>query len=129
MLYQRASPLQLALGVLGRIRELILLRAALEGGWLRVTGDAERGNAVWGAVPESVETAFSDGLLRDPRKSHPYRQWILCRQALNYSGAELENCRRVATDAYRKLLSSPASLNGLALELMFLKMMPGRKAV
>jgi DNA polymerase-3 subunit delta len=129
LLFQRTSPIQLVLGLIGRIRELTVLRDAMDRGWLRLSGYEHRKRVEWGKVPESIEEVFSAGLVRDPRKVHPYRQLVLCLQADNYSRQQLEKCRQVAVSSYGRLLSSSSgqARQGLELELMLLRMMPRQK--
>lgn len=98
----------------GRIRDLILIRAAVDGGWVSVQGN----RAVWRDVPREAELAFAAA--SDPRKQSPWRAARLVAQARNYTMNELRAARHYLMEM-RESLVSTALDEGFLLETTLLK--------
>lgn len=123
LLDQRAEPIQIIGGIESRLRDLTLIRRALDRGWLRRT---DRG-AVW--TDSSEATVAMDGLGDwDPRKMHPYRLGRLAEQAENFTTAELARAGEAATRARERMVGGFSSPE-LLLELLVLQISrPARRA-
>ena len=104
LLAAKESPIGITVMLMGRIRELLLYREALDKGWLVVHGG--RDTVEWGAVPEEVDRVLSSVLKRDPRTLHPFAAAKLCRQARAYSAAALRRNQRILMRTYETLVSS-----------------------
>ncbi|MDA0576800.1 MAG: DNA polymerase III subunit delta [Verrucomicrobia bacterium] len=118
LLFQRESPMALIALIENRLRDLIVLREAMDRGWLQVSGR----NARWGQLSAGAAAALTDGLGKDYQGTHPYRLWLLCEQAQCFSGAELARAMTRAMGAHRQLVSS--SVPGpLVLELLLVRML------
>ena len=126
LVFQRESVIGLILGIYYRIRLLMIYRQGLDAGWLRVTGKDQYRKAQWGKVPPEIETMFSEGLSRDPRKEHPYRAKLLAEQAAGFSMQELENCQRLVLETHEKMVSTsvPAPI---LMELLLVRLLPRKQ--
>ncbi len=123
LLDQRAEPIQIIGGIESRLRDLGVLRMALDRGWLRRT---DRG-AVW---TDSAEAAAAmEGLGDwDPRNMHPYRLGRLAEQAENFTAAELARAGEATTRARERMVGGFSSPE-LLLELLVLQIArPARRA-
>jgi DNA polymerase III delta subunit len=84
---QGTAPIMLSVMLDGRIRDLILIRAGLDGGWLR----AYDKSASWDNPPREAQLAF--GLAESLSKQTSYRLAKLAQQARNYTLNELRAAR------------------------------------
>ena len=123
LLDQRAEPIQIIGGIESRLRDLALIRMALDRGWLRRT---DRG-AVW--TDSSEATAAMEGLGDwDPRTMHPYRLGRLAEQAEKFTTAELARAGEAATRVRERMVGGFSSPE-LLLELLVLQISrPARRA-
>ncbi len=120
---QNAAPVMLSAMLDGRVRDLILLRAALDGGWLAVRGR----QAAWGAPPREAELAFGAGT-GDLRKQSPFRMAKLAEQAANYTLNELRAARHYLMEMREQMVSTALD-GGFLLETTLLRIVgPPRRA-
>ncbi|MCX7819633.1 MAG: DNA polymerase III subunit delta [Kiritimatiellae bacterium] len=115
LLDQRAEPIQLIGGLEGRLRELTILRMALDRGWLRRTDRS----VVWTDSPEANATLAALGEW-DPRQMHSFRLGRLVEQAENFSAAELASAGEAVTRARERMVGGFPSPE-LLLELLVLR--------
>lgn len=120
---QGESPFRLIAGIEGRIRELMILRQAIDAHWLSVS-DAGRGGAAikWHELPPDIEKIFSETFEKDPRTIHPYRAGLLAAQAGKFTQRKLAACQKMAIEAHEKMVSSALEDN-MILELMLIRML------
>lgn len=86
----------------GRVRDLIVMRAALDQGWVSVQGN----KAAWKReLPREAELVFA-ALSSDPRTQSPWRAARLVAQASNYSMNELRAGRHYLMELREKLVST-----------------------
>lgn len=122
LLFQKESPIRLIMGVQGRIRELMIYRDALDRGWITEAGGGRRQSLQWGPVPDEVETMFSEVLLRDPRKTHPYRVGLLAAQARRFTVDQLSDFYDQSVAAHETLVSTSLAPQ-LVIELLLLRLL------
>lgn len=124
LMFQRVAPIWLLSSLQGRIRELLVLREALEKKWLRPERD-ERGRVrySWAGLPQEAEDILADKFSRDPRSIHPFRLVKLVEQARQYRKRELYQALQEAVATQKQLVTTslPAEL---LLEALLLKTMP-----
>jgi len=108
-----------------RFRELILLRACLDRGWLRLVERGNWNNAEWKKAPE-VDAALG-AVGKDPRQGNPYGLYHRGAQARNFSAAEL-HCGLAATVAAHEAILTGASAPDTLLELLLLKLLRPAKS-
>lgn len=121
LLFQKESAVGLVIVLERRLRELMILREALDKRWLRVEGRGGRSSATWHLPPE-LEGVF-DGLgKRDPRKMHPYRMSRLINQVRQFSLSELAAARMETLAAHERIVSTGVP-QPLILELLFAKLL------
>ena len=108
LLYQKESPIRLIGMLVRHLRELSLVREALDKGWLRVQGEGggHRETAGWSGLPADTEQAITQAIGRNPRAMHPFRLLQLVRQARKFTAAELQTKHQQAVAANEKLVSS-----------------------
>ncbi len=122
LLFQGENPVRLIMSIEGRLRDLTIYREALDERWL----EFGHGNSVqWKKLPDQVETAFTEHFGRDPRKTHPYRSFLLAAQAKTFSRKELHYCRNLALTAHEKMVSSSVPQH-ITLELLLIRMLRPR---
>ena len=124
LLAQRAAPVALSGMVARRVDDLLLLREAVNQRWVS-EGRSSRGGseARWTELPPPVAALYEDGLEgRDLRKQHPYRCYLLARQAGSFTLAELEACRRAVLEAQESLVTHGGNPEGI-LETMLVRML------
>ena len=100
LLAQGESAVGLIIGVINRFRDLVVLRACLDHGWVRGGG---RG-VDWSPDPDAEN--FLSRQQSDPRNMHPYRLGRLLDQAKKFSLRELKTRRRLLVDAHAQMVSS-----------------------
>ncbi|MBP7275367.1 MAG: DNA polymerase III subunit delta [Kiritimatiellae bacterium] len=119
LLDQGEDPIGLLMMLESRWRQLLILRDAVERGWLQVR---DYGGTDWsGAGPEA--TAALDALdpRWDPRKTNPYRAKIMVDQSRNFSARELARGLRDLA-LVREQLVSGGALPDVRLELLVIRL-------
>jgi len=127
LMFQGAEPMLLLSALRGRVRDLAVLREALDRNWAHLSSGG-RGAVLWREWPESASAAFDDGLVKDPRSIHPYRALLLCEQAKSFTEHELIVARRILVNCCRLLLSSSRCQPGWILEMALLRILAPSRA-
>jgi DNA polymerase-3 subunit delta len=125
LLFQKESPIALVVGIENRFRELLLFRAAMDRGWLRVTGSEKWPKVDWLNSPEVDRACEACG--QDPRGMHPVRGGKLAQQAGLFSPRELAAAHNAAVATHQQLVSCPVSPEVL-LDVMVVKIAGKTKA-
>jgi len=113
----------LLINLANRFRELILLRACLDRGWLRLVERGNWNNAEWKKAPE-VDAALA-AVEKDPRQGNPYAIYRRAAQARGFTAAELHRGLAATVAAHEAVLTG-ASAPETLLELLLLKLLrPG----
>jgi len=106
LVFQRVSPLALIAGIEGRLRDLVLLREALDRGWAVLSSSGRQNQLNWHGLTPEVAEQYDDMLKADPRKINPYRASLLALQAQKYRMVELEWCQRATLKTHKRLMST-----------------------
>ena len=106
LLGQRHDPVGLLIGLGYRFRELSILRACLDRGWLRTERVGRRVNPIW--TSDGSADRILGRLPDDPRKMHPYRVLMRVREAQRFSLQELLSIRRRITDTHLRMVGGGA---------------------
>jgi DNA polymerase-3 subunit delta len=122
LLFQKQSPIGLLIGLEKRMRELSLLREAIDRGWLTGKGGPRRGSARWTEIPEDADRLFSEAFERDPRTTHPYRLGLLVEQARRFSVPQLRRFQYEIVETHRACVREGMPQN-IALELLLIRML------
>jgi len=123
LLDQRAEPMQIIGGIESRLRDLSMLRMALDRGWLR---RSDHGVA-WIESDEATATLERLGDW-DPRRMHPYRLGRLVEQAEKFTAEELARCGEAVTRTRERMVGGFSSPE-LLLELLVVQIaQPARRA-
>lgn len=122
LLAQKTSDVWMISLLADRINELLIFREALDRKWAVLT-TGFRVSLQWQPLSPAVDAALAGGVVKDPRKMHPYRAGLLARQAAEWTRRDLERARRESLGVYEQLLSG-----GLGAELLlsFLTLRIGR---
>jgi DNA polymerase-3 subunit delta len=123
---QEESPIGIITMISNRLRELLLLREALNRKWLVLKKYSGYTIAEWTNIPPDVQAVF-ENTAEDPRTIHPYRLSKLTEQANRFSIAELKRAEFLTAETYEKLLSSGVS-NELLIELLLIEIVPSSSA-
>lgn len=125
LLFQQESVVGLIIALEIRFRDLLILRSAMDRGWLRIEGGERWRKLVWSDAPEVEETLST--LNKDPRKTHPYRAGLLVEQASKFSEKALIRRHAEVVATHEKLVSSslPAAL---LMECMLVRVIGKRAA-
>ena len=115
LLFQKESTIGIIVILQSRIRELLLLREAVDQKWLSARG-------VWGNVPEGAEQTYGAVLQKDPRKISPYFLRSRTEQALRFPKLQLLRCQDFLVKAHRELIDG-ALPDALVLETLVVKML------
>jgi DNA polymerase-3 subunit delta len=123
---QNENPIGLVTMAESRIRELLVLRQALDFRWLEAR-ETERGPfCKWKEQLPAEADALLGALPRDPRSVAPFIQRKAAVQATRYTLAELRRARHILLELREKLVSSSAPPEVL-LETALLRLIGGRK--
>jgi len=106
LLSQRQEVVGLLAGLEHRFRELSLLRACLDRGWLRVRARGYRVDADW-TDAEDADRWLAQ-LPDDPRQMHPYRVAMRAREARRFTTAELLEIRRRILQVHLQVVGGAA---------------------
>lgn len=119
---QDEPPIKLSAMLDGRVRDLIVLRAALDNRWVSVTG----GRVEWrGELPREAEIALA-AMGHDLRAQSPFSVAKRVAQARNYTLNELRAARHHLMELREKLVSTSLDARFL-LETSLLKIVGPRK--
>ena len=121
LLFQKENPVLLLMGIEGRVRDMLALKALQEKGYLRISGGSYA-NAIWADSPEAREAAAA--LAGSLLKGHPYRLTKLAQSAEGFSLGELRRWHRLAVQAHERLMVGGVS-DEVVLELMMVNMVRG----
>lgn len=103
---QNENGIKLAAMVEGRIRDLLIMREALDRKWLTVPANAQTPRANWSPnLPPEAE-ALLTALDPDPRTRTPWQLGRPAMQAQNYTMKELRLARHLLIELREKLVSS-----------------------
>jgi len=119
LLFQGVEPIFLVGRLFNHIKQLSVLREALDLGWL--TLDRSGRAATWRELSENAAAVLGN-LADDPRRLHPVRTAILARQAQRMSRARLDRSLRTALRVRERLVRSSLPPR-LILELGLLEML------
>ncbi len=123
LLFQKVEPIRLMVGLESRFRSLLVLREALDKGWIRAS---ERFLTKGKITPDEEQLMYQ--ALNDNRLKNPYVAALRTNQANGFTRKELERCQRLILKTRRQLVSSsfPAPL---AMEMLIVKLCrkPARK--
>lgn len=103
---QKEQAMGMIMTIEKRFRLLMWLKASMDRGWVRITGSQRYQQAEWGSDPE-MEAYFGNLGRDDPRKMHPYRTLLLCRQAGAYSLTELAAINQRILRTHELIVSNP----------------------
>lgn len=115
LLFQKESTIGIIVILQSRIREMILLREAVDRKWLSPKG-------VWGSVPDGADHTYGAELQKDPRKTSPYFLRSRTEQALGFSRLQLLRCQDHLVKAHREMMAGALS-DALVLETLVVKML------
>lgn len=119
LLDQGEEPIGLLMMLESRWRQLLLLRDAVERGWLHVR---DFGGADWsGAGPEAAAILDALDARWDPRKTNPFRAKIMVEQSRNFSARELARGLRDFSRVREQIVSGGA-LPDVRLELLVIRL-------
>jgi DNA polymerase-3 subunit delta len=112
MLFQGETAVGLLIQLEGKIRELMVYREALTRGWVRGT---------WQAVPEWVNDLLAKRFSSDPRRTWDFLVRKAAVHAANFTAEELHACLRAVLETHERMVSGKSVPDGLALELLLLR--------
>lgn len=118
--FHGTSPVGLLINLGGRVRDLRVLRIALDNGWLRMQGDGRWAKPVWANRPEAEQVLGALGK-KDPRKGNPFRVGLLAAQAARHAATEWARWASDILQTQQELVSS-AVPQQLQLECLVLKL-------
>lgn len=115
---QGGSAIGMVAGIEKKFQQLLILRDMLRLKWISY----DRRSAAWNGNPEAERRidAVIDDKRQDPRKMHPYRLMMLCRDAMNYSRAELIQALKHALKTHETMVSAMIPQAAMV-ELLILK--------
>jgi DNA polymerase III subunit delta len=119
LLFQGQSAIGLLLGLGRRARDLLLLREAMEQGWLGLRKAGPGVKLDWSATPPEAEAAL-EALGKDPRSLHPFYAGKLAAQAKRFSCVELRAALARILDTHTTLVTSSMP-EDTALELLLIR--------
>ncbi len=105
MLAQGEQPIGLVVMLDNRVRDLLILREALDRGWLKAGGGNSSSPPVWTALPAEIDAWFSAGT-NDLRKQHWFRLTRLVEQAARWRLVDLRRMRWRLVELREKLVST-----------------------
>lgn len=113
------SPIGMVVGIERKISQLLVIRECLR--LKAITQDSR--SASWRSDPKIdplIDRIIVDKR-QDPRKMHPFRLLMLCKDAMNFSRAELKRGLRQAIETHEKLVSAMLPESSM-LELLILRL-------
>lgn len=121
LLFQKETAIGLIFLIESWVRQLAILREALDRGWLREKNGGWKATADWTAVPPEGDVLLS-ALDKDPRSMNPYRVLRLIEQARRFKPADLRRCEDAVVDAHVRLVTTTLPPR-LVMELLMAKML------
>lgn len=120
LLFQGEEEFLLIMGLQSRISELLIIRTALDQGWMEVGGSDAWPRAAWrGAGP--AEAVFGDLPEKmQPAQMNPFRAGRLAIQARRYKRAELLEAQRILLETHEAMVRTPTPPD-LLLEMALVK--------
>jgi DNA polymerase-3 subunit delta len=117
---QDESPIRLVTLAESRVRDLLVLRVAIDRGWLQARPGGRGASCRWNdPLPAEAEAVLA-ALPRDPRKTSSYMLSRAAGQALNYRLNDLRRLRHALIGVREQLVSSSLP-GGLLLQLALLR--------
>ncbi|MBU4200486.1 MAG: DNA polymerase III subunit delta [Verrucomicrobia bacterium] len=101
LLFQKEAPIRLISGLESRFRSLLILREALDKGWIRLSNKFMTKGAI---TPEQEQLMYQ--ALNDNRLKNPYAAGMRTKQATDFTYAQLDHCRQLILKTRRQLVSS-----------------------
>lgn len=117
LIFQRQNMVGLMFNLEKNLRDLVLLKDAMDHGWLSIQGR----RLEWSLPPE-IEENYAKDLMSDPRKGNPYALSIKAQQAKAFSRKRLLHCLNQAVLAHEKMVSSRVPPE-LIMEVMLVRML------
>lgn len=105
MLSQGEQPIGLVVMLDNRVRDLLILREALDRGWLKAGSGNSSNPPAWGPLPAEIDAWFAAGS-NDLRKQHWFRLTRLIEQAVRWRLVELRRARWRLVELREKLVST-----------------------
>jgi DNA polymerase III subunit delta len=118
MMYQKESGIGILVQLQSRVRDLLILREAMDRKWMRLAGQ----NPQWGQLPPEVDELYSRVAGGAPRSVPPYRQGRRAAQAARFARAELLECQEALLQAHQELVSGSQDESAV-LEAALIKML------
>lgn len=118
MLYQKESAIGILVQLQSRVRDLLIVREAMDRKWMRLAGQ----NVQWSPLPPEVEDLYGYVAGGDPRAVPPYRQSRRAGQAARFSRLELLECQEALLQAHLELVSGSQDESAV-LESTLIKML------
>ncbi|MEI6969974.1 MAG: DNA polymerase III subunit delta [bacterium] len=125
LIFQKEAPIGLVAGLEKRVALLIVLRTALDRGWLKVQKRGSWADAIWKSADPAMEKALGCLGKDDPRTMKPFRVCKLAEQAERFAIAELVKARGLVGGAREQLVSSGIP-GPLVLELLLIAILGKR---
>lgn len=129
LVFQRQNLIGLVSNLERRIRDLLVLREAIDQQWLIPKRQYGKPGFAWATLPPEADHLFANEMENDPRKMHPYRVSLLGVQASGFTTRRLQYCLQQVTQAHEKMVSArvPAEL---VMEILLIRMLstPKRQA-
>jgi DNA polymerase III subunit delta len=124
LLFQKEDPIFLVILLEQRFRELLVLRTALDKGWLRSSGR----ECSWAAASDEADQFLNSGFLKkDLRKQHPYRVMLLARQAERQTMASIARWLEALANTHEKIVTSSVA-SGTHMEMLLVRMLSAKPA-
>jgi len=123
---QDENAIKLAAMVETRVRDLLVLRQAIDQGWLQVRSGGRGATCQWLDPMPPEADALLRALPKDPRQVPPFIQGKNAAQASLYTLNELRRARHLLIELREKLVSSSVSPD-LLIEMALLRIVGGRK--
>jgi DNA polymerase-3 subunit delta len=121
LLFQKESPIGIVMGLEGRLRDLSLLRDAMDRGWVELARGGRGASLKWGSLSARADAALSE-LDRDPRKLHPFYAGKLAAQAARFAASDLRRAMALVSGAHRKMVTTSLP-EKMVLELLLVEML------
>lgn len=107
LMFQKEAPIGLAAGLEKRVALLIVLRTALDRGWMHLQKKGSWGaQLAWATLPPAADKVLDSLGKDDPRSLHPFRAGKLAEQAERFSLQELLKARELAARAREQMVTT-----------------------
>jgi len=125
LMFQKESHMGLIAGLEKRVGALVVLRTAIDMGWVRMPPKGAWGQLDWKGSPEMEEALKCLGK-DDPRTIHPFRALKLAEQAQRFTLSELLNARELVAGTREQMVSTGLP-PFLILEFLLTKLLARRR--